>query len=140
MAKRQRRDSEQERRIENEKMGQDNIGGASTKSRGKGGKPKPQTYSWFVTIPVPDLRIGDFIATKVNERTGQVHGRMEVREIEPMARGCRNLHVNGKDCYDRSATVRIVKTAKVEAVLPDGTPGTVDELLHQLGLAEAPPA
>lgn len=130
MAKRQRRDSQQERAAEK-------LDVTSTPSKER----KAATYSFCVEIPVPNLRVGDFIATKVNERTGQVVARQEVKEIEPMARGCRNLHVNGKDCYDRCSTVRIVKTTKVApgaVVLPDGSPGTVDELLYQLGITEAP--
>jgi hypothetical protein len=125
MAKRQRHDSIQERMVEH------------LDEKRVATKKKPNVISYFITIPVEDLRVGDIIATKVNARTGQVLARQEVREIDGCARGCRNVHVNGKDCYDRCSTVNIVQSSRAEegdVLLPDGSFGTAGDLVEYLGI------
>ena len=62
-----------------------------------------------VDIPVVELREGDRIATKYNSKTRVVSATSLVRELVPQARGCRNTHVNGSECWDRAGFVTVAR-------------------------------
>ena len=105
MAKRQRTESVQEKLIERQA------------ERGTfNGIPRHHS---IVTITGAELKQGDLIVTRINPRTGKATSTQEIREIEHRVRGCGNVHVNKKDCYDNIGKVDILVklTAEEEAAL-----------------------
>jgi len=85
MAKKQRRDSEQEAAVSAETI----------------------LVSNWIEIPNRQLARGHQIVTAVNARTGKAIKSHEVKKIEYDVRGCRNIHVNDTDCYDVGGFVKV---------------------------------
>jgi hypothetical protein len=67
----------------------------------------------WIRIPIAELRVGDHIVTKYNERTGRSTKSTTVTSIKPPATkadggGCKGFHVNTSQCWSHISRVPVM--------------------------------
>lgn len=127
MAKRQHRDSVQERAAER----------LDNRKQGERAPKKEKVLRTYKEVSTRELKIGSKIATHVNERRRTALSFIEVKELE-YGRGCHGVHINKSMCYDLAGLVLIVTgeyATSGEYMLPDGSYGSEVDLLEAVGIA-----